>query len=364
MTTPEQEQLESIRQRIDALDEKILALISERARCAEKVAQIKLNAGGEQAHFYRPEREAQVLRTVKERNQGPLSDAEMARLFREIMSACLALEQPLRVAYLGPDGSYTHAAALKHFGGSVQTEAAEGIDGVFRLVEVGSADFGVVPVENSTEGVVGQTLDLLLRSPLTIGGEVQLPVHHNLISACSDLAGVETVYGHQQALAQCRKWLDNHLPGVERLAVSSNSRAVTLCKEKTNCGAIAGKMASELYGVPILAANIEDEPNNTTRFLVVGKLQSKPSGEDKTSLLVSTRNQPGALARLLEPLARRGISMSKIESRPSRQGIWEYVFYIDISGHGEDKDVAEALGEIARHAAMIKVLGSYPRFVI
>ncbi|MCK5335506.1 MAG: chorismate mutase, partial [Gammaproteobacteria bacterium] len=251
-----EQDLNKIRVRIDELDREIQSLISERAQCAQKVAEVKMRAGDE-ALFYRPEREAQVLRAVKERNTGPLDENEMARLFREIMASCLALEQPLKVAYLGPDGSYTHMGALKHFGGSINGLPSAQIDEVFREVEAGNADFGIVPIENSTEGVISYTLDMLLHSSLVICGEVDLPIHHNLITQCEDLSEITKVYSHQQSLAQCRNWLNKNLSGVELIAVSSNSHAVTLLKEDKTAAAIAGQAAADLYSVPVLNQNIE-----------------------------------------------------------------------------------------------------------
>ncbi|MDX1250940.1 MAG: prephenate dehydratase [Gammaproteobacteria bacterium] len=354
--------LKTIRERIDRLDEQIQKLISERAACAQEVAHLK--NGGEEADFYRPEREAQVLRNVIARNAGPLSGEEMARLFREIMSACLALEQPMKIAFLGPEGTFTQAAALKHFGHSVTTVPLGAIDEVFREVESGAAHYGVVPVENSTEGVVNHTLDMFLASPLRICGEVELRIHHNLLGKLDDIAGVARVYAHQQALAQCREWLEGHLAGVEHVAVSSNAEAARRAAQETGAAAIASAAAAAIYGLKVLAANIEDEPDNTTRFLVIGRQSPPPSGNDKTSLLLSMRNRPGALHRLLEPLARHGISMTRIESRPSRRGMWDYVFFIDIEGHGQDPAVAKALQALGDEAAMLKVLGSYPGAVL
>ncbi|MDH5485571.1 MAG: prephenate dehydratase [Gammaproteobacteria bacterium] len=359
----EEKKLQAIREQIDQLDQQIQDLINQRAGCAQKVAEIKI-AAGETEHFYRPEREAQILRTIESRNQGPLSGSEMARLFREIMSSCLALERPLKIAFLGPAGTYNHVATVKHFGGSIEQLPVTNIEDVFRVVETGQAQFGVVPIENSTEGVITHTLDLLINSSLQICGEVDLRIQHNLISNEPSLATIKKVFSHQQSLAQCRRWLDKNLPGVEHYAVRSNAEAVRLCKEEKGAAAIAGKMASDIYGVPILNTEIEDEPNNTTRFIVIGKDAVSVSGNDRTSLLVAASNRPGALHQLLKPLASRGIGMSKIESRPSRRGVWEYVFFIDIEGHKDDSLVAEALKEIEHESAMVRILGSYPKAVL
>jgi chorismate mutase/prephenate dehydratase len=359
-----EERLQAIRQRIDTLDEQVQTLINERAALAQEVARVKIAAEGEAAVFYRPEREAQVLRMVLERNQGPLSGEEMARLFREIMSACLALERPMRIAFLGPEGTFTQAAALKHFGHSVQTLPLAAIDEVFREVEAGSADYGVVPVENSTGGIVSHTLDTLINSSLKICGEVELRIHQHLMGRMTSLADVRCVYSHSQSLAQCREWLDAHLSGIERSDLSSNAEAARRAAAEEGAAAIAGEVAAELYGLSILARNIEDQPNNTTRFLVIGRKAVPPSGSDKTSLLVATRNKPGALYHLLAPLAQNGVSMTRIESRPSRQGMWEYVFFLDIDGHAQDGKVAAALRDLEAEASLFKILGSYPKAVL
>ncbi|KPJ93633.1 MAG: prephenate dehydratase [Gammaproteobacteria bacterium SG8_11] len=359
----ESEKLQALRKRINELDEKIQQLISERGLVAKEVADAKLASGSATA-FYRPEREAQVLRSVIERNQGPFGDEEIARLFREIMSACLALEQPMTIAYLGPEGTFTQAAALKHFGHSVSTLPMAAIDEVFREVESGTADYGVVPVENSTEGVVNHTLDMFMRSALKICGEVDIRVHQNLLSKNTDLAAINTVYSHQQSFAQCREWLDTHLPGVERITVKSNAEAARIASEQAGTAAIASEVAARLYDLTIVKANIEDDPDNTTRFLVIGKNPTPPSGADKTTLLVSARNKPGALWLLLQPFAETNISLTRIESRPSRVGMWEYVFFIDIDGHADDPRIAAALHKLEQESSMLKILGSYPKAVL
>ena len=355
--------LADIRKRIDEIDAAVQELVSERAECARKVAEIKREQGDTE-HFYRPEREAQVLRKVQQRNKGPLSDEAIAGIFREIMAVCLALEKPLKVAFLGPKGTYTHSAAVKHFGSQIESEPVASIEEVFRLVEAGGANFGVVPVENSSEGVINHTLDLFMKSSLTISGEVELRIRHNLMTRETDTANIDRVYAHQQTLAQCRIWLDANLPNAERIAVRSNAEAVILAQEHDRSAAIAGNMAVELYNLPVMYADIEDEPDNTTRFVVIGKYQSPPSGADRTSLLVFAHNKPGSLFSLLEPLAKRDISMSNIESRPSRRGVWEYVFFIDIDGHRDESNVAEAIMDIEKASAMVTVLGSYPRAVL
>jgi chorismate mutase/prephenate dehydratase len=358
------EALEGVRRRIDAIDLELLALVSERARCAQQVAHIKTAADGSDVQFYRPEREVAVLRRIKAANPGPLDAEEVARLFREIMSACLALERPLKVAFLGPAGTFTQAAAIKHFGHSVRTLALGAIGEIFREVEAGACDFGVVPVENSTEGVVSHTLDMFLTSPLMITGEVSLRIHHHLMSLTEDRCAIRTVYSHQQSLAQCRGWLDRHLPNAERVAVGSNAEAARTAATEEDAAAVAGWQAAEIYALKILAERIEDEPGNTTRFLVIGPEDARPSGEDKTSLLLSCRNQAGGLHALLTPLAAHGISMTRIESRPSRRGIWDYVFFIDLMGHRTDPKVALALENLRQSSLLFKILGSYPVAVL
>jgi chorismate mutase / prephenate dehydratase len=360
----EEQALQAVRQQIDEIDLQIQQLLNKRTQCAQEVAKIKV-ANGEQNDFYRPEREAMVLRNVMERNEGPLPDKAMARLFREVMSACLATERLLKVAYLGPEGSFTQAAAAKQFGGSVELQSMSTIADVFHSVEMGICSYGVVPVENSTEGMVSHTLDRFIGSPLKINGEVTLPIHHYLLSKEVDLTNVNTVYAHPQGLAQCRQWLNQHLPNCELVAVSSNSEAAKrVGDEDGGTAAIAADRAAEIYGLSVLASNIEDEVDNTTRFIVIGIQDVGASGSDKTAILVSTKNKPGALQSLLTPLAERGISMTKIESRPSGKGVWEYVFFIDIEGHSQDSSVATALAILEQESSMFRVLGSYPKAVM
>ncbi len=358
----EKDPLAEIRQRIDQIDKSLQDLVSERAACAAKVAEVKQRQG-ETGHFYRPEREAQVLRGVMERNKGPLANESIAGIFRQIMAACLAHEKPLKIAFLGPEGTYTHSAAIKHFGDFIATQPVSSIEEVFRVVETGSADFGVVPVENSSAGVINHTLDLFMGSSLMISGEVALRIRHNLLSKLDSLDKVERVYAHQQSLSQCNQWLDKNLPHAERIAMNSNAQAVLKAKEK-NATSIGGVLASELYDLPILRSDIEDMPDNTTRFVVIGKHRTPASGEDRTSLLVFVKNRAGSLFDLLKPLADRNISMSNIESRPSRQGVWDYVFFIDIDGHQDDEVVQHAIAEIEAASARVKVLGSFPKAVL
>lgn len=347
--------LSSIRQRIDALDTRLVELLSARARLAQQAWHAKGNASA-----YKPEREAQVLRRVRELNKGPLSAAALTRLFTEIMSACRALEEQMAVAYLGPEGTFSQEAVVKHFGSATGGRPLNSIDEVFRAVESGESAYGVVPVENSTEGAVGRTLDLLLNTSARICGEVNLPVRQNLMSNATGRAAIRTVYSHTQSLAQCQGWLSRHLPNAERVAVVSNAEAAKMAAKDKRSAAIASRTAAELYGLKLLARNIEDDPKNTTRFVVIGADDASPSGKDKTSLILSTRNVPGAIHDLLSPLAKHGVSMTRLESRPARTGRWEYVFYIDIEGHRAEAHVAKALAALEGKAAMLKLLGSYP----
>ncbi len=357
--------LAAIRAEINAIDEQLQQLLNRRALLAQQVG-ISKHADGHTVDFYRPEREAQVLRAAIERNAGPLRNEEIARLFREIMSACLAQQEPLKVAFLGPEGTHTQAAVFKHFGHSVRALALSTSDEVFHEVEAGNADFGVVAVENSTEGTIANTLDRFIGSPLHICGEVELRIHHCLMGRMESLREIERICAHAQALAQCRSWLDEHLPGVERLAVSSNAEGARRARDETGTAAIAGETAAEVYELHLLVSEIEDRSDNTTRFLVIGRKILEPSGSDKTTLLLSTRNtaSPGALHRLLEPLGTNRISMTRIESRPSRRGKWDYVFFIDIEGHASDPRVARALKGLKARASLFRVIGSYPRSVL
>lgn len=368
MTKLEQE-LGKLRDEIDSIDRQVLELVSERARCAQRVADAKQEHSETEADavFYRPEREAQVLRRIMERNGGPLGDEEVARIFRQVMSSCLALEQPMHIAFLGPEGTFTQQAALKHFGASVISVPLGSIDEVFREVESRAAHYGVVPIENSTEGMVHHTLDMFRQSDLKICGEVELRIHQHLLAAEGvDLEGVSRIYSHQQSLAQCRRWLDARYPAVERIAVSSNAEAARRAADEKddNVVAIAGDMAAELYNLNVVAETIEDQPDNTTRFLVVGHQLSGPSGDDKTSMLIAARNKPGALYHLLEPFHRYGISLTRLETRPSGIATWGYIFYLDCEGHFSDEPIQSVMKELADDTLELKLLGSYPQAVL
>lgn len=356
------EDLEKLRQRIDEIDETLQALISDRVRLAQEIGAIKWAAGSDSV--YRPEREAQILRTVMERNDGPLTDEQLVRIYRELISATVAAEAPIKVGFLGPEGTYTHSAALKHFGASVTALPQTTIDDVFHAVETGETDYGVVPVENSIEGMISHTLDSFFTSPLKICGEIVLRIRHQLLSSAASIADVQRIVSHAQSLAQCRRWLTQHLPNAELISVTSNAEAVRQIRGDQRGAAIASEAAGLLYEVPVLEADIEDDAGNTTRFLVIGSEDTPPSGQDKTSLVVSNPNKPGALHRLLTPLAEQNVSMTRIESRPSKTALWEYVFFIDVEGHAEDGNVRTALEKLEAEAGFLRLLGSYPRAVL
>jgi len=348
------DKLSTTRRQIDALDGRLVKLLSARGRLAQRIGRLKRGT------IYRPEREAQILRRVAALNRGPLSSAALARVLTEIMSACRSLEDHMTVAYLGPAGTFSQEAVLKHFGGLTAQQPCGSIDEVFRQVETGAVGYGVVPVENSTEGAIGRTLDLLLATPVRVCGEVMLPVHQCVMAKASRRGDIRRVYSHTQSLAQCQQWLARHLQHAERVAVVSNAEAARLAAKDRRAAAVGAKTAAGLYGLKVLARNIEDEPRNTTRFLVLGERDAGPSGKDKTSLIVSTRNVPGAMQRMLTPLAANGVSMTRLESRPARTGLWEYVFYVDIEGHARDARVAKALEEMRGYVTFLKILGSYP----
>lgn len=346
------------RAEIDRLDAEIVVRLAERARLAQEIGALKGDGP-----VYRPEREAEVLRRVLGANPGPLSAEAMGRIYAEVISACRALEQKLRVGYLGPSGTFSEMAVARQFGSAVEAVPLASIDEVFRQAETGATSFAVAPVENSTEGVVGRTLDLLLQTPLRICGEVVVRVHQNLMAKGEELAAFGRVYSHAQSLAQCHQWLTRNLPRAERVPVSSNAEAARLASLEAGACAIGPAIAAERYGLTVLAENIEDAPNNLTRFLVLGSLAPGATGRDITSLVMSAPNRPGAVHALIGPFAHHGVSMNRIESRPARLGRWEYVFYIDVEGHEEDPRVAAALAELRGLAPFLKVLGSYPAAV-
>ncbi len=349
------ETLKQLRYRIDSLDDALLQLLSDRARVAQEVGRAK---NGDK--IYRPEREAQIVSRLHKANPGPLNNDSIEHIFREIMSSCRALEQNLQVAYLGPPGTFSQSALYKQFGHSVEALPEPDIDSCFRAVETGRADFAVVPVENSTEGAVSRTLDLIVTSPLKICGEIMLPIHQNLMRKVAGIDGIQRVYGHVQSLSQCQRWLNRHLPEAVLISAASNSEGALLATRNPDAAALGSEVAAELYGMSIIATRVEDEATNTTRFLVLGMSDADPSGRDKTSLVLGAPNQPGAIVKLLQPLADAGISMTKLESRPARSANWEYLFFIVCEGHRNDPRLSATLAEIGKYAAFIKILGSYP----
>lgn len=352
------EQLKQLRDEIDKIDGEILRLINKRAEYAQQIGFIKKSN-----IIYRPEREAQILTRVQQENPGPLNNTRITQLFTEIMSACRALEKPIIVACLGPQGTFSEEAATQRFGSAFTTLPCDSIDTVFDSVESGNAGYGVVPVENSTEGAVGRTLDLLLQTSLTVCGEIQLPVHQSLMAKQTDLAKINKIFSHPQSFAQCHHWLQKTLPNVGHAAyinTSSNAEAAQLAAQDEQSAAIASKRAADFYELTICAENIEDDPKNTTRFLVLGKQHVEPSGKDKTSLIMSTGNYAGSIHKLLTPFAAHNVSMTRLESRPSRINLWQYVFFVDIEGHQQDTHVSHALKELNEKATFLKILGSYP----
>lgn len=353
--------LTDLRTEIDAVDDQLLDLLNRRAGLARQVGELKQQTGD--AQFWRPEREAAVLQRLMSANQGPLSDEAVGRFFRELMSSCLALEKPVTVAYLGPEGTFTQLAARKHFGQAANLQPTSSIGEVFRQVQASQADFGVVPVENSTEGSVNLTLDHLLEYPLRIAGEVQLRIVHNLVSRGTAIKDMQRLYVHYQTRAQCRRWLAEHAPHLTLIEVSSNAEAARRARDEQRSGAISTTVAAEIYGLEILAAGIEDDPENTTRFLVIGQQDVAPMGRDKTSLVLSAPNRPGSLQELIQPIAAAGISMTRIESRPARHGLWQYVFFLDLEGHAQTTELQPVLAELEKKANYFKLLGSYPQAV-
>jgi chorismate mutase/prephenate dehydratase len=351
------DKLKPLREQIDAIDAQILDLLNQRARVAQQVGHVKAETN---APVFRPEREAQVLGSVAARNPGPLQSGDVQTIFREIMSACRALERRVTVAYLGPVGTFSEQAVYQQFGHAVEGMPCASIDEVFRAAEAGTADFGVVPVENSSEGAINRTLDLLLQTTLSISGELSIPVHHSLMTKSGSMEGIQRICAHSQALAQCQVWLNQHYPNIERQAVASNGEAARIASDDPTAAAIAGEIAGQKYNLGVVQAHVQDDPHNRTRFAVVGRLQPTPSGKDQTSLVLAVPNRAGAVHNLLAPLAEHGVSMTRFESRPARIGTWEYYFYVDVEGHAREEHVAKALTALKQNAAFFKVLGSYP----
>ena len=348
--------IERLRAEIDRLDGELAALLQRRAAAAQRIGALK---GG--APAYRPEREAEILGRISQQ-KGVLSPERLAAVFREIISACRGLEEAIRVAYLGPEGTFSEQAVRKHFGQAIEALPFASVDEAFRRCESGAAQYAVVPVENSSEGAVGRTLDLLVATPLKICGEIELRIEQNLLSKAEKVSVIRKIYSHAQSLGQCNAWLAQNLPAAERIPVASNAEAAQRAAREEGAAAIAGEAAAERYGLKVLARSIEDDPNNTTRFLVLGKLEPGPTGRDRTSLVLSAENKPGAVHALLTPLAEHRVSMTRIESRPlrTRASLWEYFFFIDLEGHQKDAAVARALAALRDKAPFVKVLGSYP----
>lgn len=350
--------LKSLRRKIDRVDEVLLKMLNQRAGWVQKIGAIKLK---ERAEVYAPVREKLLLDRLAKKNKGPFPTHAVLTVFREILSASRALQSPLKVSYLGPEATFTHLAAMKYFGRSMELVPEGSIPRVFDAAEHGRADFGVVPIENSTEGVVGATLDGFLDSQLKIGGEMTLPISHHLISKRGSLGTIRRVYSHPQASAQCRNWLEENLPGVPLIEAESTARAAQKAAEDSEAAGIAGEHAAELYGLKILKRHIEDHPGNMTRFLIIGKKSPPPSGQDKTSILFSVKDEPGILYRMLEPFYKSRINLTKIESRPIKKKAWAYIFFLDVDGHIEDRKIKGAVETLDRRCQFLKVLGSYPK---
>ncbi len=349
--------LAEIRQQIDELDTQLLKLLNARADLVHEIGCVKKRDG---SAIYAPEREEQVFQALVKKSNGRLPEVAIRAIYREIMSASLALEKDLTIAYLGPEATWSHQAARLKFGASVRYAAQSSIAEVFNVVARGNADYGVVPIENSTEGAVNYTLDVFMESELQICAQFTLRIENSLLAKIPR-AEIRKIYSHPQVIGQCRQWLRHNLPNVEITEVSSTTRAAEMAAGEPGAAAIAGRMAAEVYGLNVLEAAIQDSPNNTTRFLVIGHSASPPTGNDKTSLMFCVQDKPGALFSALEPFQRLGINMSKIESRPSKRKAWEYFFFVDIDGHANDPKVAAALSELEKHCTFVKILGTYPQ---
>ena len=355
-----QAKLLPLRQKIDSLDGQILDLINERARTAQSVGDIK-HAHHEKGPVFRPEREAQVIRTLQQNNAGPISSESVDAIWSQIISVCRGLEQEIRVAYLGPAGSFSEQAAFEFMGSAIVGVPCPNFDEVFRTVEAGGADVGIVPVENSTEGAVNRTLDLLLNTPLKIVGEHSILIRHCLLTKTGTTDGITRVLAHPQALAQCQHWLGMNQPSLAREPVASNAEAARIAASDPTVAAIASEIAARAWGLSIVSEGIQDDPMNRTRFLAIGRIETLPSGRDMTSLILAVPNEAGAVYKMLAPLAEHGVSMARFESRPARTGQWEYYFYVDIEGHQKDSGVANALELLRQRCAYFKILGSFPR---
>ena len=353
------EELQSFRDQIDAIDDELIVLLAKRASLVQEVGRRKHLVN---APVFRPEREVAIIERMVAANKGPLSPTSIAAIWLEIISGCRALERVMRVSYLGPAGTYSEQAVRTLFGHRVELVPCTTLEEAIREAEVGAVDCALLPVENSTEGTVGRTLDILLRTPLKISAELSLPIHHSLLQRDGDKSAIRVIAAHSQALGQCQHWLDEHFPGVERRPVASNGQAAEFASKDSSIAAIASQLAAQHYGLQSVAERIEDDPHNRTRFAAIGDFTPEPCGVDQTSLILSVPDKAGAVVSLIEPLARHGVSMKRFESRPARQGAWEYYFYVDVLGHRKDSNVAMALAEIKERAAFFKDLGSYPLF--
>jgi chorismate mutase/prephenate dehydratase len=354
-------ELSDLRKKIDELDDQILDLINQRARIVVEIGREKER---KKMGFFAPDREEEIYRRLASLNQGPLPNKAVRAIYREIMSGCLSLEKPLRVAYLGPPATFTHLASMKKFGSSAEFLPMKGIGETFTEVEKGNADFGVVPVENSTEGMINHTLDMFVDSDLKICGEVFLEVSHSLLSLAEKLDDIQRVYSHPQALAQSRKWLEANLPRAELIEVFSTAAAAEMARKDGAGAAIASDLAADLYGLNRIQSRIEDYARNFTRFMVIGNSFGQRTGNDKTSILFSIRDRVGALHRILKPFAERGINLTSIESRPSKIRAWDYIFYVDFEGYVDDPPSQEVLLHLQAECSMLKILGTYPKGVV
>lgn len=350
--------IEQLRTRIDSIDDRIVELLNERSRVVLEVGRLK---SGNNLEFHVPGRERQIYERLLGSNPGPFPNDALRSIYREIISACLSLESPMKVAFLGPKATFSHLATMQQFGLSAELVPLKSIPSVFEEVEKGKALYGVVPVENSTEGVISHTLDMFVDSSLKITAEIQLEVHHDLLSRTGRLEDIKKVYSHAQPIGQCRQWLDSNLPGIPLVDVASTAVAAQIVSDDYSAAAIASELAASLYDLKVVRSRIEDQVNNFTRFLVVSRKGCDRTGNDKTSILFSVKDEAGILFRMLEPFAKRGINLSKIESRPYKSKAWEYIFFLDLFGHASDADVAQALDELKGCCQFLKVLGSYPR---
>jgi len=348
--------IDKLRKNIDEIDKRLLGLISNRGMYAKEIGLLK-----DDGIVYKPEREAQVISKLIKENKGPLSNDSVTNIYKSIISNCRALEKKLTISFLGPSGTFSEEATIKHFGENVKSIPTNSIDEVFNNVQSSKVHYGVVPIENSTEGGISRTLDLLLMKDLKICGEITLPIHHCLISKSKDLKKIKSIYAHGQSLAQCHDWVANNLPNAEKITVLSNAEGAKIASKEKHSAAIASERAASIFKLNILQSHIEDEPNNTTRFLILSDQEIAPSGNDKTSIVVTTKNKPGAIVDLIQPFASRRVSLTKLESRPSKIGMWEYVFFIDVEGHKNNPKVKLSLADLEKKSSFMKFLGSYPK---